>query len=141
MEPQILTVTRQFLKSDAMTVMLFHVIDPTRFLLPEGFWVQGYVQALYHRLTLWGFAGEFPEPNDDAGWERAKNAGFRFKVWLTRRDGRVRRMHEKRLLEERRIDERFSIQIANLGPMHPRDPLVHPSDRFNCRCSLAFKME
>jgi len=117
-------------------------VSPDRFWCDDGFLVQEYLCALYYHVWRWGFADEFPRPDDDAGWRRAKDAGFRFKTWLTRRDARVRKLHERRQGEERRIDERFSVLVRGYpGPMHPRDPLIAPQDRFNCRCRLAFTLE
>jgi hypothetical protein len=121
--------------------MLVQTVPPDRFQTEHGFLVEHYLNAMAAKLRSWGFS-DIPSPHDDAGWKRAKEAGFLFKTWLTRRDSRVRKKHNFRHLEERRIDERFSVQFKGWpGPMHPRDPIIHPGDRINCRCRLAFSME
>lgn len=122
---------------------LTQAVSPDRFWCAEGFLVQDYLGALYYHVWRWGFGGDtIFLLDDDAGWRRARDAGFKFKTWITKKDNKVRRWHQFRHLEFRPINERFSIQVKrHIPPMYPRDPVAHISDTINCRCKLAFSME
>jgi hypothetical protein len=128
--------------SGVISLLSAHV-TPDRFWTPDGFLVAEFLQALDSRLALWQLADTppvLPPPSmDDSGWRKAVNAGFRGKIWLTKRDGKVRFAHEKRHKEDRDIFERFSKLFPDFpGPMYPRDSAIAPADRYNCRCRLAF---
>ena len=77
---------------------------------------------------------------EEVDWQEAVRAGFRIKTWDTKRDDRVRKFHHIRHGEFRGINERFSVQLGDIGPMYPRDPVVLPGDRFNCRCRLKYSL-
>jgi len=69
----------------------------------------------------------------------AINVGATHKVWHTS-GFEVREAHVHRSGERRRIDEPFSVQVGNVGPMYPGDPNIAAADRINCRCSMSFEI-
>jgi HK97 family phage portal protein len=73
-------------------------------------------------------------------WESGKLAGAVKKKWLTA-GFEVRPAHQARSNEIVAINERYSRQISNQGPMYPSDPVLSAADRINCRCSQNFLKE
>ena len=73
------------------------------------------------------------------GFERAAESGIELKrEWIAAVDYRTRHAH--RLLDGQvvGIDEPFR---SELGPiMYPGDPSAHPSNVYNCRCTIAAKV-
>lgn len=73
------------------------------------------------------------------GMRRAENMGVVFKrVWMSADDGRVRKAHRELDGEMRGMDEEF---VNAIGPiMYPGDPNAHPSNVYNCRCTLGVEI-
>lgn len=70
-------------------------------------------------------------------WAGAKASGATRKIWSTSAF-EVRDIHTNREGEDVEIDNRFSVQVGDVGPRFPLDPQVEASDRINCRCFLQF---
>ena len=122
------------------STLIFDLLPVEHFMFGRGFLFQDYVAAMNIEFARRGLA-TVTDWNDDAGWEKARDAGFILKIWLATQDERTRKQHQWRHKEERPIGERFSIMWGEIGPMYPRDNAVMPADKFNCRCKLAFTMQ
>lgn len=82
------------------------------------------------------------EANDVIGYEevlKAAEEGYKYKIWRTERDDRVRPTHEVMEGTKIPIDEMF---VVGDGLMrYPHDFYYNPDECFNCRCALEFARE
>lgn len=75
--------------------------------------------------------------NNKAGMEAAKQAGMRYKVWLTALDERTRPWHAEADGRTVPMDEPFIINGEEL--QFPGDPNGSPENIINCRCTMTYK--
>lgn len=68
---------------------------------------------------------------------RAKGMGINVrKQWLATLDSRTRDSHRRLDGQEAEVDDPFKSEFGKI--MFPGDPHAHPSDVYNCRCTLVY---
>lgn len=69
------------------------------------------------------------------GYHRAEKKGIKLeKEWLATLDGHTRRAHAALDGQHVPVDKPFKSLLGNI--MYPGDPSAHPSNVYNCRCTL-----
>jgi len=67
-------------------------------------------------------------------WVGYRTQGYKYKIWVSQRDDRVRHSHFVADSQKVGIDEMFIVGSQQL--MYPGDPTASPEEVINCRCTL-----
>ena len=82
------------------------------------------------------------EANDVVGYEELQQAvekGYKYKVWKTEKDNRVRKSHAKMEGKTIPISEYFELDKGKM--LYPHDFVNCPEETYNCRCAVSFLKE
>jgi hypothetical protein len=67
-------------------------------------------------------------------WAGYRNQGYKYKIWVSQRDDKVRHSHFVADSQKVGIDEMFIVGSQQM--MYPGDPTASPEEVINCRCTL-----
>lgn len=82
------------------------------------------------------------EANDVVGLSeviKAEKSGYKYKIWRTEKDDRVRPTHE--VMEGKKIPINEMFVVGNGLMRYPHDYYYNPDECPNCRCALEFARE
>lgn len=138
----IVELTREAAKYARMTPLLENYIaekaadfsDITRDHLGDGEYWTSEERATYEAVN---------EANAVLGYEeleKAKDDGYQYKIWLTERDNRVRKDHNKMEGKKIKIDDYFIFPDCMMLMPHD-DVNGTPAQVDGCRCSLKYTKE
>lgn len=69
-------------------------------------------------------------------FHKALRLGYKYKTWITMRDNRVRRTHER--VDDKTIPINDYFMVGKSLMRYPRDPMGRPEEVIACRCSVKY---